>query len=57
MGIHKGNTGLAQQINAAIKEMVSSGAWQKAIEDNTRGTGFSPDKEYNPPKATEGEGK
>ncbi len=57
VGIHKGNTGLAQQINAAIKEMVSSGAWQKAIEDNTRGTGFSPDKEYNPPKATEGEGK
>ena len=39
VGIHKGNTGLAQQINAAIKEMVSSGAWQKAVEDNTSVTG------------------
>ena len=56
MGIHKGNTGLAHQINAAINDMVSSGAWAKAIGDNTRGTGFSPDMDYNPPKATEGEG-
>ncbi|WP_418969841.1 glutamate ABC transporter substrate-binding protein [Alloscardovia omnicolens] len=57
VGIHKGNTGLASQINAAINDMVSTGAWEQAIKDNTRGTGFTPDSKYNPPKAFEGEGK
>ncbi|WP_018143834.1 glutamate ABC transporter substrate-binding protein [Alloscardovia criceti] len=55
VGIHKGNTTLAKQINDAINDMIKTGAWEQAIKDNTRGTGFTPDPQYNPPTANEGE--
>lgn len=55
VGIKKGNTELAKQINAAIKDMIADGSWQRAIDDNTSGTGFEPNAQYNPPAPTEGE--
>ncbi|WP_271394624.1 glutamate ABC transporter substrate-binding protein [Neomicrococcus lactis] len=35
-------------INTAIKKMIDSGEWKKALEANTAGTGYTPSKD-NPP--------
>ena len=55
VGIKKGDTALAKKINAAIAEMIKDGSWERAIADNTEGTSYTPNAEYNPPKPTEGE--
>ena len=55
IGIKKGNTKLAKRINAALKDMIRNGSWQRALDDNLRGTGFQPNKKYNPPVPAEGE--
>ena len=55
VGIKKGDTALAKKINAAIAEMIKDGSWDRAIADNTEGTSYTPNAEYNPPKPTEGE--
>ncbi|MBW3087390.1 glutamate ABC transporter substrate-binding protein [Bifidobacterium sp. 82T24] len=55
VGIKKGDKAFAKKINAAIESMIKDGSWQRAIEDNTKGTGYKPNAEYNPPKPTEGE--
>ncbi|BAR06899.1 glutamate-binding protein GluB [Scardovia inopinata] len=52
---NKKTKAFAKKINAAIKDMIKTGAWKRAIWNNTSGTGFSPDTKYNPPKPTEGE--
>ena len=55
VGIKKGDTALARKINAAITEMIKDGSWERAVADNTEGTSYTPNAEYNPPKPTEGE--
>ena len=55
VGIKKGDTALAKKINAAITEMIKDGSWERAIADNTEGTSYTPNAEYNPPKPPEGE--
>ncbi|WP_241677072.1 glutamate ABC transporter substrate-binding protein [Bifidobacterium jacchi] len=55
VGIKKGDSKFAAKINNAIVEMIQDGSWTHAIEDNTQGTGYSPNDEYNPPTPTEGE--
>ena len=55
VGIKKGNTQLAHKINAALADMEANGSWQRALENNTRGTHYKPDPRYNPPKPMEGE--
>lgn len=55
VGIKKGDTALAKKINDAITEMIKDGSWERAIADNTEGTSYTPNAEYNPPKPTEGE--
>lgn len=55
VGIKKGDTAFAKKINAAITEMIKDGSWERAIADNTEGTSYTPNAEYNPPKPTEGE--
>lgn len=55
VGIKKGDTALAKKINAAITEMIKDGSWERAVADNTEGTSYTPNAEYNPPKPTEGE--
>lgn len=55
VGIKKGNTELATKINGAITEMIEDGSWERAIEENTKGTDYKPNPEYNPPTPDEGE--
>ena len=55
LGIRKGDTAFAKQINAAIEDMIKSGEWERAIEKNTEGTDYQPDPKYNPPTPDEGE--
>lgn len=55
VGIKKGDTKLATQINNAIAQMIQDGAWQRAVSDNTTGTDYTPDVRYNPPTPNEGE--
>lgn len=56
VGIKKGDTKFAAQINNAIVDMIQDGSWQRAISDNTKGTAYTPNAEYNPPTPDEGEG-
>lgn len=55
VGIKKGNTKLASQINNAITQMIQDGSWKRAIDDNTKGIAYTPNAKYNPPTPTEGE--
>src|SRR6476660_5748084 len=50
IGIKKGDTAMCEKIDAALKKMVDSGAWQKAIDANLGPAGFQVDKTTNPPK-------
>ncbi|MEE1295367.1 MAG: glutamate ABC transporter substrate-binding protein [Bifidobacterium sp.] len=54
VGIKKGENELACKINAAILDMEKTGAWERAIESATKGTGYKPNAKYNPPKPDEG---
>lgn len=49
VGLNKEATTCAD-INAAITKMVESGEWEKALQANTEGTGYSPNAKLNPPK-------
>lgn len=55
VGIKKGDKALAKKINAALADMESNGSWQRALENNTKGTHYKPNPQYNPPKPQEGE--
>lgn len=57
VGIKKGDTKLASQINNAITEMIQDGSWKRAIDDNTKDVAYTPNAKYNPPTPTEGEKK
>ncbi|MCI1983770.1 MAG: transporter substrate-binding domain-containing protein [Bifidobacteriaceae bacterium] len=49
IGVKKGDSQLVTTINAALKKMVSDGTWQKDLTKETGGTGYTPNKEWNPP--------
>ncbi|BDR53148.1 glutamate ABC transporter substrate-binding protein [Bombiscardovia nodaiensis] len=55
VGIKKGDHALARKVDDAIRQMEADGSWQRAVQENTRGTSFKPDPKYNPPVPTEGE--
>lgn len=55
VGIKKGDKALAAKINAALKDMIANGSWQRALESNTQGANFKPNPKYNPPVPNEGE--
>jgi glutamate transport system substrate-binding protein len=48
IGIQKGDTEKCEQINEAIREMISDGSWETAVEENLGKAGFTPG-EGNPP--------
>jgi len=48
IGIKKGDTATCDKINTALKKMVDSGDWKKAVDDNLGPAGFQPDAK-NPP--------
>ena len=50
IGIKKGDTALCQKIDDAIKKMIDSGEWKKAVDANLGPAGFTPDQATNPPK-------
>jgi glutamate transport system substrate-binding protein len=50
IGLKKGDVATCNKINAALKTMVSSGAWQKAVDTNLGPAGFKVDTATNPPK-------
>ncbi|GAB2991052.1 glutamate ABC transporter substrate-binding protein [Actinotalea caeni] len=47
VGIPEGSE-LCEDINAAITEMIEDGSWEKAVQANTEGTGYTPSA-ANPP--------
>ncbi|MFT8703772.1 glutamate ABC transporter substrate-binding protein [Bifidobacterium aquikefiricola] len=49
IGVKKGDTELVKKINAALKDMISDGSWKKYIDSATKGTGYTPNSEFNPP--------
>ncbi|WP_010542453.1 glutamate ABC transporter substrate-binding protein [Dietzia alimentaria] len=49
IGIAKGDTEKCEQINEAIREMISDGSWETAVDDNLGAAGFTPG-EGNPPE-------
>ena len=50
IGIKKGDVDLCKKINDALKKMVDSGEWKKAVDANLGPAGFTPDLATNPPK-------
>ena len=53
VGIAKGDTEMCEQINEAIREMISDGTWDTAVEENLGAAGFTPG-EGNPPEPVAG---
>lgn len=51
VGLKKGDKALCEQVNAALKKMVDSGEWQKAVDANLGPAGFKPGAGCNPPAA------
>lgn len=49
VGIPQGSD-QCQAINDAIQDMFDDGSWEKAIEDNTDGTGYMANPSLNPPE-------
>lgn len=49
VGIPKGDVERCEKINAALTEMVDSGAWQEAIDKTVGPSGFTVDTSTNPP--------
>ena len=50
IGIKKGDTATCEKINTAIGKMISSNAWQAAVDKNLGPAGFKVDTATNPPK-------
>jgi glutamate transport system substrate-binding protein len=50
IGLKKGDTATCEKVNAALKKMVDSGDWQKAVDANLGQAGFKVDSATNPPK-------
>lgn len=49
IGVKKGSTQLITKINEALKKMVDDGSWNAALKKETGGTGYTPNKAWNPP--------
>lgn len=52
VGLKKGDKATCEKVNTAIKKMVDSGEWKKAVEANL-GADFKYDTKLNPPKSFE----
>lgn len=50
IGIAKGDVDLCRRIDAALRQMVSTGAWRRAVEANLGQDGFTLVTAENPPK-------
>ncbi|MFT8395576.1 glutamate ABC transporter substrate-binding protein [Propionibacterium sp.] len=52
IGLKKGDAARCTAITDALTKMISSGEWQKSVDDNLSTGGFSVDKGTNPPTPT-----
>jgi glutamate transport system substrate-binding protein len=50
IGVKKGDTATCEKINTALKKMIDSGDWKKAVDKNLGPAGFKVDAATNPPK-------
>lgn len=50
VGLKKDDVALCEKVNTALKKMVDSGEWQKAVDANFGPAGFKVDTATNPPK-------
>ncbi len=50
VGLKKGDTALQTKVNDALTKMISDGSWQKALDANVGASGYTPNKDLNPPK-------
>lgn len=50
VGLKKGDTDTCTKVNAAIKKMIDSGDWQKALDANLGPANYKPNPANNPPK-------
>ena len=41
VGVKKGNTGLVDKVNAALKQYIDDGSWRKSLDANVRPSGYS----------------
>ena len=53
VGLKKGDTDTCNKVNAAIKKMIDSGDWQKALDATLGPANYKPDASKNPPKTQE----
>ncbi len=51
VGLKKGDTETCTKVNDALKKMVDSGEWQKAVDKNVGPSGLKLDAATNPPKS------
>jgi glutamate transport system substrate-binding protein len=49
VGMKKGDVELCEKVDAALKDMIDDGSWQKALNENTQGSGYKIEKGVNPP--------
>jgi glutamate transport system substrate-binding protein len=49
IGVRKDSPHLVAKINEALREMIKSGEWKRDLDRATKGTGFTPNKRWNPP--------
>jgi glutamate transport system substrate-binding protein len=49
IGVRKDSPHLVAKINEALREMIASGEWKRDLDAATKGTGFTPNKKWNPP--------
>jgi glutamate transport system substrate-binding protein len=49
VGMKKGDIKMCEKVDAALKDMVDDGSWQKALDKNTQGSGYKIEKGVNPP--------
>ncbi|WP_228488985.1 glutamate ABC transporter substrate-binding protein [Raineyella fluvialis] len=50
VGLKKGDTELQKKVNDALTKMISDGSWQKFVDANVGASGYTPNKDLNPPK-------
>ena len=51
VGLKKGDTETCTKVNDALKKMIDSGEWQKAVDKNVGPSGLKLDAATNPPKS------
>lgn len=50
VGLKKGDVEFCNKVKTALEKMISSGAWQQAVDQNLGPAGFTVDTKTNPPK-------